>query len=45
MRRVLVTPSQMNRYPVIGVLREAANFAKGVVIGSIIVLFVWVMIG
>ena len=45
MRRALVTPSQMNRYPISGVLREAANFAKGVLIGSIIVLFVWVMIG
>ena len=45
MRRVLVTPSHLNRYPISGVLREAADFAKGVVIGSIIVLFLWVMIG
>jgi hypothetical protein len=31
----------LNRYRANGVLEHAANFAKGVLIGVVVVLFVW----
>jgi hypothetical protein len=45
MKHMLATPSQMKRYPVRSIFREAANFAKGALIGAVVTLFVWVMIG
>ncbi len=35
----------VSRYAARGVLAHAANFAGGVVIGSTIVLFFWLMVG
>jgi hypothetical protein len=35
----------MSRYSASGVLGHGVNFARGVLIGSVIVLFVWLMVG
>ena len=35
----------MSRYRASGVLGHAVNFARGVLIGGIIVLFLWTMVG
>ena len=43
-RRAGKVQALMNRYRADGVLEHAVNFAKGVPIGGIIVLFVWVNI-
>jgi len=43
-RRVSKLQALMNRYRANGVLEHAVNFAKGVLIGGVIVLFIWLNI-
>ncbi len=43
-RRAGKVQALMNRYRASGVLEHAVNFAKGVLIGGSIVLFVWLNI-
>ena len=43
-RRAGTLQALMNRYRANGVLEHAVNFAKGVLIGGVIVLFVWLNI-
>ncbi len=43
-RRAGKLQALMNRYRANGVLEHAVNFAKGVLIGGVIVLFVWLNI-
>jgi len=44
MRSVLATRPHMRRYSVSGVFRDAANFARGVLIGGFVALFVWLIV-
>ena len=39
------SPSHLTRVPRSGVLGNATNFAKGMLIGGIVVLFVWLALG
>ena len=39
------SPSHLTRLPRSGVLGEVTNFAKGTLIGGIVVLFVWLVMG
>ena len=39
------SPSHMTRVPRPSVLGDATNFAKGVLIGGIVVMFVWLALG
>ena len=43
-RRADKLQALINRYRTNGVLEHAVNFAKGVLIGGVIVLFVWLNI-
>jgi len=40
-----VSPSQLTRVPRPGILGDATNFAKGALIGGIVVVFVWLALG
>ena len=44
-RQACKVQALMSRYRASGVLGHAVNFARGVVIGGIIVLFVWLKVG
>ena len=43
-RRAFKVQALMSRYRASGVLGHAVNFAGGILIGGIIVLFVWLML-
>jgi len=45
MRQACKVQALMGRYRASGDLGHAASFARGVLIGGIIVLFVWLMVG